>query len=50
MAVRQITSAHSPLILTANDFSQLVNVPYLLLVASGGGVIDVTLPSIKCSA
>ena len=47
MALKKITSANSPLTLTANDFSQLVNIPYCLLVASGGGVIDITLPTIE---
>jgi len=47
MAIKQITSGNSPITLSANDFSQLVNIPYLILAASGGGTIEVNLPSIN---
>jgi len=47
MAIKQITSGNSPITLSANEFSQLVNIPYLILAASGGGTIEVNLPSIN---
>jgi hypothetical protein len=47
MALKQITSTGSPYTLTVNDFSQLVNIPYCLLIASGGGAITVNLPTIN---
>ena len=47
MALKQITSTGSPYTLTVNDFSQLLNIPYCLLIASGGGAITVNLPTIN---
>lgn len=47
MAIRQITSAQSPITLTEKDFSEMLNVPYCLLIASGGGNIVVNLPAIE---
>jgi len=47
MAIRKITSAESPITLSVNDFSEILNVPYCLLIASGGGGIVVNLPTIN---
>jgi hypothetical protein len=47
MAIKQITSSGSPYNLTVNDFSPLLNIPYCLLIASGGGAITVNLPTVN---
>lgn len=46
MAIRKIIAAQSPVTLTENDFSEALNIPYCLLIASGGGNIVVNLPAI----
>ena len=42
----ELTPATSPKTLTTQDFNELVNFPYLLVLASGGGTLELNLPSI----
>lgn len=47
MAIINITSAQSPYNLTPEQISNLVNFPFQFIVGSGGGTIEVNLPSLN---
>ena len=46
MPIINLTSAQSPYTLTSSDFSGQVTMPYVFIVASGGGTIEVNLPEL----